>query len=1033
MKKLIFGVILSLFLISLAYASQIIVIKDTVKPNIAATFNETVTLKSYSWISGAVYNEETGEGKKVADNSTIDGKTFIFTPKTPLMNGVYLFTANALDEIGNLKIFERTIIINVPQTEISFKDPLHGIGRIPIFDAILETSREAICRWSFLNNVLYESMSSSSFESESMSLYHTIKYSSLRPWKTTLDAIHVKCIDSLGLNIKNDELQIGYDNTPPVIKVTTNSPVKTYPPIGEIRVESDDKSICYIDNAVFSNQNRLDASTYKRYSVGAINYAADPSSANGIKTYRVKCENLAGLFSSENIVQISVELAENLALYVYSPLDYMQGTLKYGVTSNKPAQDCSWVLTTPSATVTSPPILTDVSPTNHTLIPQIASLPSGNYIVDFECKSVSEVATIRKPFVVDKTPPSAAKINATACTKDKLSLSFKSYDNESGIGGYSYSVAGKNVSINWANTTANSAELTGLKMNLGSSYTISVKATNRAGMQTPTAASILLTFNPNITLACQEKVPPTIRLNVTNTTYGKQVAILCYDASGCDAYSIKYGVSDTQTCNATISYFNPILFTKPQWICWFAKDKWGTPTSGSQFIQLKATGTTCTNGISDGTETDKDCGGSCLGCAVGAKCSVNKDCAENYCNNKVCQKPLCTDTIKNGFESDADCGGSSCSGCSLGRKCAANSDCSSNACNISVGKTEGLCIATSCSDDIKNGFETDTDCGGPDCTIIKCGEGKTCASNSDCSSGLCEFAVCSAGKETEEIIPIAEAPSNLYRYLLLIIGILALIMGFLFLTYFKTDQNSYVGMFAIGGFSILLVIIDWLLFLLPKYVLVPAALIALLAAGYLTYSNQLIIMRKISGKPQLSEPSSVQKQTGTSQAIVDVKPRLPETKTEKQEFEATKVMLAMMKKQKLEKENKREEMFSSFDKDKGIKKEIRKVEAKKETIKPIEPIKKEIRKTNLKLPEKAQAKSSEFDRLSSISKGNNTMERLSNISKGGMSDLDRLRKKEEAFNRLSSLPKSNVEDVFSKLPRPESALEKKKKRGKNEK
>ena len=46
------------------------------------------------------------------------------------------------------------------------------------------------------------------------------------------------------------------------------------------------------------------------------------------------------------------------------------------------------------------------------------------------------------------------------------------------------------------------------------------------------------------------------------------------------------------------------------------------------------------------------------------------------------------------------------------------------------------------------------------------------------------------------------------------------------------------------------------------------------------------------------------------------------------------------------------------------------------------------------------------------------------MNKGGISDLDRLRKKEEAFNRLSSLSKTDVEDVFSKLPKPAPKAEK---------
>lgn len=40
-----------------------------------------------------------------------------------------------------------------------------------------------------------------------------------------------------------------------------------------------------------------------------------------------------------------------------------------------------------------------------------------------------------------------------------------------------------------------------------------------------------------------------------------------------------------------------------------------------------------------------------------------------------------------------------------------------------------------CSDGKRNGNETDIDCGGPTCP--QCGNGRTCAKNTDCSTSLC--------------------------------------------------------------------------------------------------------------------------------------------------------------------------------------------------------------------------------------------------------------------------------------------------------
>jgi hypothetical protein len=50
----------------------------------------------------------------------------------------------------------------------------------------------------------------------------------------------------------------------------------------------------------------------------------------------------------------------------------------------------------------------------------------------------------------------------------------------------------------------------------------------------------------------------------------------------------------------------------------------------------------------------------------------------------------------------------------------------------------GQCF--NCDDEVKNGSETDEDCGGPDCN--KCDEGKQCKVNADCKKGVCAAGIC---------------------------------------------------------------------------------------------------------------------------------------------------------------------------------------------------------------------------------------------------------------------------------------------------
>ena len=79
-----------------------------------------------------------------------------------------------------------------------------------------------------------------------------------------------------------------------------------------------------------------------------------------------------------------------------------------------------------------------------------------------------------------------------------------------------------------------------------------------------------------------------------------------------------------------------------------------------------------------------------------------------------------TDGIKNGNESDIDCGGGSGAPlCANGKNCVSNCDCASGTCQ------NFFCLAASCTDGVRNGKETDVDCGGPDCP--PCHDGQKCS------------------------------------------------------------------------------------------------------------------------------------------------------------------------------------------------------------------------------------------------------------------------------------------------------------------
>jgi len=188
-----------------------------------------------------------------------------------------------------------------------------------------------------------------------------------------------------------------------------------------------------------------------------------------------------------------------------------------------------------------------------------------------------------------------------------------------------------------------------------------------------------------------------------------------------------------------------------------------------------------TDGVKNDSETDRDCGGALLVSGakntasdsapvcqfeLSQKCSIGLDCDSLVCNANnnagglpancpngascTCQVPSSTDGVKNGGETDVDCGGASVPGsdtappCAPTRKCLIGSDCTSSICT--TGK---VCAAPSPTDGVKNGGETDVDCGGAllasgatnpaDDGAPKCADSKSCLIDNDCRSAFCSL------------------------------------------------------------------------------------------------------------------------------------------------------------------------------------------------------------------------------------------------------------------------------------------------------
>jgi hypothetical protein len=188
----------------------------------------------------------------------------------------------------------------------------------------------------------------------------------------------------------------------------------------------------------------------------------------------------------------------------------------------------------------------------------------------------------------------------------------------------------------------------------------------------------------------------------------------------------------------------------------------------------------CHNGAYDpASESDVDCGMTCASCAAGAHCYGHGDCVTNLCVGNACQacttpadcpatsacvQATCTNgTCGTSFVpagpifvgcSMLRCDGAGGVGASIGAEWGVSCPFSPN--GICDGGatfgflSESQCVSPPplfCSDGLKDGLETDVDCGGAT-TCARCRDGQACSATSDCAqdfTSASSFASCSGG------------------------------------------------------------------------------------------------------------------------------------------------------------------------------------------------------------------------------------------------------------------------------------------------
>ena len=163
---------------------------------------------------------------------------------------------------------------------------------------------------------------------------------------------------------------------------------------------------------------------------------------------------------------------------------------------------------------------------------------------------------------------------------------------------------------------------------------------------------------------------------------------------------------------------------------------------------------TLRDGRQNGDETGIDCGGSNPAkCGLGQGCQGGGDCASTSCVQRACRNVSSSNGVKDGTETDVDCGGAgNAPKCGGDKACGASSDCISAVCSNSK------CAPPNATDGIKNGDETDVDCGGSGAPA--CAASRQCAVASDCGDAICTANRCVLGTNVDGVKNAGESGTD---------------------------------------------------------------------------------------------------------------------------------------------------------------------------------------------------------------------------------------------------------------------------------
>ncbi len=722
---------------------------------------------------------------------TVVGNDTIIVGGLSLNNGVtYYFDVHATNTFGMNSSFLSSDGITVDTSllpPIVLDLPLNGYSSNPTPLVRISTPNPSVCGYWAAQGGLPPNpanfQASWSQFSVNQGTTHTI--SSLGILVAQPFVLHVACLQSGQLSIA--QFSLIYDNVAPQIISASLEDVFEQllgePLTSRLSVTTNEPAQCRYNwqNVPFSQMGYTFGDT--SYTTAHEKQVVIPNPSNlqvFSPTVYVRCQDRAQLLSSSLGVQAQVNLTVPLMAQAEPPFGGTSATAILHVTTNKHAV-CYYGLSPIGALAF---VGDDNFKKDHM---QQVVLQPGQTTFHYYCAGlqyVEQTPMQNVTFISDATPPVVVLVNDSSSFNlnpqqtyrvDTLAVRYRAEDLESGISRYFVRVRHANgTSVGGPVALEPQSVVSGYPneytfsfgqnpLHNSTTYYVDVNATNGIGVNGSTVSSDGIYINTSIRPECFDGIKN-----------GNEIGIDCGLLSGCGLCpnglecgnnsdcvnnycvtlpSASSSTCQTPACNDTIKNGNETDVDCggggcPE--CEEGEDCRSNADCDTSFCDLVNTSVSyqtcivpCDDGVMNSNETDVDCGGYCPGCPIGDNCLRNSDCRLNFCdlNNASatylqCKQPRCDDGIKNGNESDVDCGGYCGQTCGNLKSCLSGLDCVSNYCHpTGYG---GQCRTPNCLDNAINNNETGQDCGGvqvPSCP--RCGNGVSCINNTDCSSGWC--------------------------------------------------------------------------------------------------------------------------------------------------------------------------------------------------------------------------------------------------------------------------------------------------------